>query len=165
MFIYDFFFELEDTETQEPIPLNTATKVGDPDEHPSSKKMRTEESLRSEPNKGKSTEEHTHGLGSGKGVQSETNHLSRKFGSAPGKLPSYGNLKSKSSFNEKGSRSINMVDDNTPIPLADEMIPAAIYEPNNDTEREGLMENSDDSEGFCRTSEQNVQQDRRVIHT
>ena len=58
-----------------------------------------------------------------------------------------------------------MVDDNTPIPLDDEMIPAAIYEPNNDTEREGLMENSDDSEGFCRTSEQNVQQDRRVIHT
>jgi len=42
-----------------------------------------------------------------------------------------------------------MVDDNTPIPLDDEMIPAAIYEPNNDTEREGLMENSDDSEGFA----------------
>jgi len=84
MFIYDFFFELEDTETQEPIPLNTATKVGDPDEHPSSKKMRTEESLRSESQKGKSTKEHP--KGSGKGVQSETDHLSRKFGSAPGKL-------------------------------------------------------------------------------
>jgi len=67
LFIYDFFFELEDTELQEPIPLNTATKVGDHDEHPSSKKMRTEESLRSEPNKGKSIEEHTHGLAVGKG--------------------------------------------------------------------------------------------------
>ena len=66
LFIYDFFFELEDTELQEPIPLNTATKVGDHDEHPSSKKMRTEESLISESQKGKSTEEHP--KGSGKGV-------------------------------------------------------------------------------------------------
>ena len=86
LFIYDFFFELEDNEAQEPIPLNTATKVGDPDEHPSSKKMRIEESLRFESQKGENTEEHTHGPGSGKGIQSETDHLSRKFGSAPGKL-------------------------------------------------------------------------------
>jgi len=46
--------------------------------------MRTEESLRSESQKVKSTKEHP--KGSGKGVQSETDHLSRKFGSAPGKL-------------------------------------------------------------------------------
>ncbi|KAG2591038.1 hypothetical protein PVAP13_5NG450180 [Panicum virgatum] len=147
MFIYDFFFELEDTETQEPIPLNTATKVGDPDEHPSSKKMRTEESLGSESQKGKSTEEHP--KGSGKGVRSETDHLSRKFGSAPSKLPSHGNLKSTSSFSEKGLGFINMEGGNTPIPPDDEIIPAAMYEPNNDTEREGYMENSDDSEGFA----------------
>ena len=38
---------------------------------------------------------------------------------------------------------------NTPIPPDDEIIPAAMYEPNNDTERECYMENSDDSEGFA----------------
>ena len=107
--------------------------------------MRTEDSMRPEAQKGQKSAGTPRG--SGKGGNTDGDYLSKKVGSALGNLFPSVSLKTMAT-KDKGCAMTNVENNRFPLFSEEEIITAAIYKPQNDNEKEGDMEHSDESEGF-----------------
>ncbi|KAG2564270.1 hypothetical protein PVAP13_8KG244700 [Panicum virgatum] len=135
LFIYDFFFDLEASDQLGHNTQNVATKVGDHESQPSQKKMRTEDSMRPEAQKGHESAGTPRGSGKGGNTCGHVDYLSKKVGSTPGNLFPSVSLKTVAT-KDKGCAMTNVENNCFPLFSEEEIIPAAIYEPQNDNEKE-----------------------------